>query len=144
MDRVRPLVATVIATAIAAVSVGLVIAPQPVAAYSMRPADAIAYLNRDGDERLDWSEIDYAARRAFTRLDRKGDGRIPFADLADRLNRRSFDAVNPDKDGTLELDEWMALVRRRFDAADQSHDGKLTRKELVTPAGKALLDLLLE
>lgn len=140
MDRVRPLVAAVIA----AVSAGLAAAPQPAAAYSMRPADAIAYLNRDGDERLDWSEIDYAARRAFTRLDRKGDGRIPFADLAGRLNRRSFDAVNPDKDGTLEIDEWMALVRRRFDAADQSHDGRLTRKELATPAGKALLDLLLE
>lgn len=132
---------TVLFGAVAAMLLG---AASPAAAYRLVPADAVAYFDLDGDQMLAWNEVEAAARKAFARLDKAGTGRIPFADVADRLNRRQFDAVNPDHDGTLEIDEWLALARKRFEAADQNRDGKLTRSELGRPAGKALVDLLME
>jgi hypothetical protein len=51
-------------------------------------------------------------------------------------------AADPDHDGTLTKDEYLALVEQRFSAADPDHDGTLDAKEVNSRAGQALLRLL--
>jgi hypothetical protein len=51
-------------------------------------------------------------------------------------------AADSDNDGTLDKNEYLALVEQRFKAADPDEDGKLDAKEQKTPAGKSLLHLL--
>jgi hypothetical protein len=51
-------------------------------------------------------------------------------------------AADPDNDGTLTINEYLAVVTQRFDAADPDKDGTLDAKELRSPAGRALLRLL--
>ena len=64
------------------------------------------------------------------------------AKLAGRLNAKELAAADPDHDGTLTADEYLAVVEQRFNAADPDKDGTLDAKELNTPAGRALLKLL--
>lgn len=49
---------------------------------------------------------------------------------------------DPDRDGTLTLDEYLAVVEQRFNAANPDKDGTLDAKELNSRAGRALLRLL--
>jgi hypothetical protein len=58
------------------------------------------------------------------------------------LSARELAAADPDHDGTLSLDEYLALVEKRFHAANPDGDGTLDAKELRTPAGRTLLRLL--
>ena len=51
-------------------------------------------------------------------------------------------AADPDRDGTLTLDEYLAVVEQRFNAANPDKDGTLDAKELRSPAGRALLRLM--
>jgi Ca2+-binding EF-hand superfamily protein len=51
-------------------------------------------------------------------------------------------AADPDKDGTLTMDEYLAIVTQRFNAANKDNDGTLDAKEIKTFAGRALLQLL--
>jgi Ca2+-binding EF-hand superfamily protein len=53
-----------------------------------------------------------------------------------------FDRLDPDKDGTLDKREYLAVVEQRFKAANPDNDGTLDAKELRSPAGRALLRLL--
>jgi Ca2+-binding EF-hand superfamily protein len=58
------------------------------------------------------------------------------------LSAKEFAAADPDKDGTLTKDEYLAVVEQRFKAADPDNDGTLDAKELSSRAGRALLRLL--
>jgi Ca2+-binding EF-hand superfamily protein len=58
------------------------------------------------------------------------------------LSAKEFAAADPDKDGTLTKDEYLAVIEQRFKAADPDNDGTLDAKELSNPAGRALLRLL--
>ena len=51
-------------------------------------------------------------------------------------------AADPDKDGTLDKKEYLAVVEVRFKAADPDNDGTLDAKELRSKNGKVLLLLL--
>jgi Ca2+-binding EF-hand superfamily protein len=62
--------------------------------------------------------------------------------LSRRLSAKELAAADPDHDGTLSKEEYLALVEQRFNAADPDHDGTLDAKELNSPAGRALLRLL--
>ena len=62
--------------------------------------------------------------------------------MGGRLSKKDLEAADPDKDGTLTKDEYLALVEARFKAADPDNDGKLDAKELNSPAGKDLVKLL--
>jgi len=42
---------------------------------------------------------------------------------------KEFKAADPDNDGTLSKDEYLALVERLFKAADVDHDGALSPAE---------------
>jgi hypothetical protein len=50
--------------------------------------------------------------------------------------------ADPDHDGTLTKDEYLAVVEQRFGAANPDRDGTLDAKELNSKAGQALLRLL--
>ena len=56
--------------------------------------------------------------------------------------RKQSSAADPDKDGTIDKNEYLSVVEQRFKAADPDNDGTVDAKELASPAGKALGRLL--
>jgi Ca2+-binding EF-hand superfamily protein len=93
--------------------------------------------NHDGT--LSWNEIKKAASARFEALDRKQEGRLTRNQLAGMVSYQQFRQI--DKEGTLAKAEYLSLVGRLFKAADKDRNGTLDKKELGTPAGKALLRL---
>jgi Ca2+-binding EF-hand superfamily protein len=119
----------------------LLAAGLPVSAKSRR-SDPIRMLDTDNDGTVDLAEAKKAASALFDRLDRDKDGTLDKRELARRLSAKELAAADPDHDGTLTKDEYLAVVEQRFAAADPDHDGTLDAKELSSPAGQALLRLL--
>jgi Ca2+-binding EF-hand superfamily protein len=62
--------------------------------------------------------------------------------LRGRLNAKDFAAADPDNDGTLDRNEFLALVEKRFKAADPDNGGTIDAKELKGAAGRSLVPLL--
>lgn len=102
----------------------------------------IRVLDTDNDGTVDLAEAKAAASKLFDRLEHDKDGTLDKHELTRRLSAKELAAADPDHDGTLSKDEYLALVEARFHAADPDHDGTLDAKELNSPAGKALLKLL--
>ena len=96
----------------------------------------------DNDGTVDLAEAKKAASALFDKLERDKDGTLDKRELARRLSAKELAAADPDHDGTLTKDEYLAVVEQRFSAADPDHDGTLDTKELNTAAGRALLRLL--
>jgi hypothetical protein len=96
----------------------------------------------DKDGTVDLGEAKKAASTSFDKLERDRDGTLDRRELARRLTPKELAAADPDHDGTLTKDEYLALVEQRFNAADSDHDGTLDAKELNAKAGQALLRLL--
>jgi Ca2+-binding EF-hand superfamily protein len=96
----------------------------------------------DNDGTVDLAEAKKAASAMFDKLERDKDGTLDKRELAGRLSAKELAAADPDHDGTLTKEEYLAVVEQRFKAADPDHDGTLDAKELNTPAGQALLRLL--
>src|SRR5262249_460171 len=113
----------------------------PAFGESRRPS-TIQKLDTDNDATLDLNEVKKAGAALFDKLDHDHDGTLDRRELRGRLNAKEFAAADPDKDGTLTKDEYLAVVERRFKAADPDNDGTLDAKELSTRAGRALLRLL--
>lgn len=82
-----------------------------------RGGSPVKRFDTDDDGTLDHMEVRKAATAFFARLD-------------------------PDHDGTLSVNEYLGVVEQRFNAADRDHDGTIDAKELQSPAGRALLQLL--
>ena len=59
-----------------------------------------------------------------------------------RLTKKDFAAADPDHDGTLSKDEYLAVVEQRFNAANTDNDGTIDDKELRSKQGRALLGLM--
>ena len=55
---------------------------------------------------------------------------------------KEFGAADGDRDGTLDKNEYLAVVEKSFKAADRDNDGTLDAKELASARGRALLRLL--
>jgi EF hand len=119
----------------------LLAAGLPVSAKSRR-IDPIRMLDTDNDGTVDLAEAKKAASALFDRLDRDKDGTLDKRELVGRLSAKELAAADPDHDGTLTKDEYLAVIEQRFAAADPDHDGTLDAKELRSPAGQALLRLL--
>lgn len=102
----------------------------------------IRMLDTDNDGTVDLAEAKKAASALFDRLERDKDGTLDKRELARRLSAKELAAADPDHDGTLTKDEYLAVVEQRFAAADPDHDGTLDAKELHSRAGRALLRLL--
>jgi EF hand len=100
-------------------------------------------LDTDHDGTLDLAEAKKAAAALFTKLDRDHEGTLDRRELGGRLSARELAAADPDHDGTLTMDEYLAVVEKRFNAANSDNDGTLDAKELNSPAGRALVRLLI-
>lgn len=103
-----------------------------------------AFLQQYGkDGTLSIPQADTAAGARFDALDVKHTGKVDQKELIPAgVDAREFAAVNPDKDTTLEKDEYLNLVRRKFNAANAKRGEALTKAELGTPAGQSLMRLL--
>jgi Ca2+-binding EF-hand superfamily protein len=119
----------------------LLAAGLPVSAKSRR-INLIRLLDTDNDGTVDLAEARKAASALFDRLERDKDGTLDKHELSRRLSAKELAAADPDHDGTLTRDEYLAVVDQRFSAADPDHDGTLDAKELNSGAGRALLRLL--
>jgi Ca2+-binding EF-hand superfamily protein len=102
----------------------------------------IRLLDTDNDGTVDLGEAKAAASAMFDRLERDKDGTLDKHELARRLSAKELAAADPDHDGTLTKDEYLAVVEARFRAADPDHDGTLDARELKSAPGRALLRLL--
>jgi Ca2+-binding EF-hand superfamily protein len=109
---------------------------------AMAKSSLIRMLDTDNDGTVDLAEAKAAASALFDKLEHDKDGTLDKHELTRRLSAKELAAADPDHDGTLTKDEYLALVEQRFSAADPDHDGTLDAKELNSPAGKALLRLL--
>jgi EF hand len=102
----------------------------------------IQMLDTDNDGTVDLAEAKKAASALFDKLEKDKDGTLDKRELARRLSPKELAAADPDHDGTLSKEEYLALVEQRFHAADPDNDGTLDAKELNSKAGRALLRLL--
>lgn len=129
-------------TMVFSLTVGTLLASAwPALAKSAR-MNLIRMLDTDNDGTVDLAEAKKAASALFDRLERDKDGTLDKRELTRRLSARELAAADPDHDGTLTRDEYLAAVEQRFAAADPDHDGTLDAKELHSRAGQALLRLL--
>jgi hypothetical protein len=106
------------------------------------PAAFIKKWDRSGKGMLDLKGVMNAAIVKFEILDKDHRGRLTQPQLAQELTPQEFKDANPDGDTTIGAQEWFALVSERFEAANPDRDGSLTLDELQTPQGKALLKLV--
>ena len=107
-----------------------------------RRTNPIRMFDTDNDGTLDLAEVKKAASALFAKLDRDHGGTLDKRELAGRLSAKELAAADPDHDGTLTADEYLAVVEQRFNAANPDKDGTLDAKELNTAAGLALLRLM--
>jgi Ca2+-binding EF-hand superfamily protein len=106
------------------------------------PTGPVAVLDTDNDGTVDLNEAKKAASALFDKLDTDKDGTLDLKELGGRLTKSELTAADPDKDGTLSKDEYLALVEKRFKAADPDKDGTISAAEFETSAGRALSKLL--
>ncbi len=99
----------------------------------------------------------------FDKLDPDRDGTLTLAELQaplrERMNKAKgteknrlqsslklleaeFKAMDKDKDGTVDKNEYVALLQTRFDAANRDKDQTLEPNELKTAAGQKVMLLL--
>jgi Ca2+-binding EF-hand superfamily protein len=129
-------------TFVVSLAVGTLLATGFPASAKSRHINLIRMLDTDNDGTVDLAEAKAAASAMFDKLERDKDGTLDKHELTRRLSATELAAADPDHDGTLTKDEYLAVVEQRFSAADPDHDGTLDAKELNSKAGKALLQLL--
>lgn len=132
MDRIT-LIAVAIVSSVAATS-----------AFAATGVEVLAKLNHDKDQTLEMPEAIDAGAETFKSLNNDGDLTLERAEVAGRVTEADWAAVNKDHDKTLELDEWLSIVRKRFNAADTKHTGKLDAAELDTQAGQKLIQMIVK
>jgi Ca2+-binding EF-hand superfamily protein len=121
--------------------------PLAMVATSASPAfaaSALQTLDPDKDGTVDLNEAKTAASALFDKLDVDHDGTLDRKELTDRISAEDWKIADPDSDKTISKDEYLAYVEAVFKKADADNDGTLDAKELKTPAGRALLRLLMK
>ena len=129
-------------TFVGSLAVGTLLATVLPAMAKSGHTSLIRLLDTDNDGTVDLAEAKAAASAMFDRLERDKDGTLDKHELSRRLSAKELAAADPDHDGTLTKEEYLAVVEQRFSAADPDHDGTLDAKELNSTAGRALLRLL--
>ncbi|WP_424362780.1 EF-hand domain-containing protein [Methylocystis parvus] len=111
----------------------------PISPALAKKASPVATLDTDNDSTVDLNEIKKSAEELFAKLEKDSDGTIEPKELQGRLSKKEFKAADPDNDGTLDKNEFLAVVESLFKAADPDNDGTLDEKEFASKQGKALL-----
>jgi Ca2+-binding EF-hand superfamily protein len=122
--------------------VGVAIGLAAVPALAKGPSATLKLLDPDNDGSVDLAEAKKAGGAEFDKLNKDSDNTLDAKELKGHLSKKELEAADPDKDGTLTKDEYLALVEARFKAADPDNDGKLDDNELSSKAGKDLVKLL--
>jgi Ca2+-binding EF-hand superfamily protein len=107
-------------------------------------ASALESLDPDKDGTVDLNEAKTAASALFDKLDVDHDGTLDRKELGDRISAEDWKVADPDNDKTISKDEYLAFVEVAFKRANPDNDGTLDAKELKTPAGRALLRLVMK
>jgi len=112
------------------------------AAPALGAGGPVAHLDTDNDGTVDLDEAKKAASALFDKMDTDKDGTLDSKELKGRVTDKELKAADPDNDGTLSKDEYLALVETRFKAADPDNDGTVSAAEFKTHAGRSLIQLL--
>jgi EF hand len=107
-------------------------------------ASALQTLNPDKDGTVDLNEAKTAAGALFDSLDVDHDGTLDRKELGNRISAADWKIADPDNDKTISKDEYLAFVEVAFKRANPDNDATIDAKELKTPAGHALLRLLIK
>jgi EF hand len=107
-------------------------------------ASALQSLDPDKDGTVDLNEAKTAASALFDKLEKDKDGTLDRKELHGRISENDWKIADPDNDKTISKDEYLAYVEEVFKRADPDNDGTIDAKELKTPAGRALLRLLMK
>ena len=99
-------------------------------------------IDTDNDGTISLAEAKIAAEAKFDALDTDKEGTLDASELTGILGRGDLAKADPDKDQTLTKAEYLALVGKRFAAVDKDRDGTVDAKELSTPQGQVLVALL--
>jgi EF hand len=84
-----------------------------------------------------------AARARFQQLDTDHDGTLSQTEAAKGgITPEEFRQANTKGARTLSEQEYLGLVKMKFEAADRNHDRTLSSRELNSPAGQSLINLL--
>ena len=121
--------------------------PRGMALTSASPAfaaSALQSLDPDKDGTVDLNEAKAAASALFDQLDTDHDGTVDHKELGDRISAEDWKTADPDNDKTISKDEYLAFVEVAFRRANPDNDATIDAKELKTPAGRALLRLLIK
>ena len=96
----------------------------------------------DNDNTLDLAEVSKLVEARFDALDTDKDGTLDKTEAkAIKIGKGKFVKADPDKDGTLDKKEVVSIAESYFKAADPDKDGTVSAKELSSKAGKALVAL---
>src|ERR1700685_4854577 len=106
-------------------------------------ASALQPLDPDKEGTVDLNEAKPAASALFDKLDVDHDGTLDRKELTDRISAEDWKIADPDNDKTISKDEYLAFVEVAFKRANPDNDGTLDAKELKTPAGRALVRLVM-
>ena len=79
---------------------------------------------------------------AFDRINVDNDGSLDARELKGRMTPAEIANEDPDKDGTLDKGEYLAVVDARFGAVNAKARNILSCRELRSKPGEALLQLL--
>jgi hypothetical protein len=85
----------------------------------------LAGLDSDGDGAVSAAEYDAFMGRAFTTLDKNGDGYVTVVEGTAVISPEQFAAANANGDDGLSQQEFMAAVNADFQKADLDGDGAL-------------------
>jgi Ca2+-binding EF-hand superfamily protein len=107
-------------------------------------ASALQTLDPDKDGTVDLNEAKTAAGALFDALDVDHDGTLDRKELKDRISAEDWKIADPDNDKTISKDEYLAFVEVAFKRANPDNDATIDAKELKSPAGRALLRLLMK
>ena len=110
----------------AAIGIAVSLAGAP--AFAKGGEKALKLLDTDNDGTVDLAEAKKAAIAVFDKFNKDNDKTIDAKELGGRLSKKDLEAADPDKDGTLTIEEYLALVEARFKAADPDNDSKLVRQ----------------
>lgn len=83
-----------------------------------------------------------AASAKFDKMNKDADGTLDAKEVKGIIGAKTFKAADPDNDGTLTKDEYLALVEKLFNKADVDHDGTLSVQELKSKSAHTLKRLI--